>query len=100
LVPQAAVGDCLSFDPFPFDQNGRASTEVDVTGVRLPQLATGKNIRVLTLVDTVSRFSPILDRRFSYCAADVVQLLERVCASIGYPIMPLDLRKRHYRELP
>jgi hypothetical protein len=30
LVQQAAIGDCLSFDPFPFDQNGLASPEVDV----------------------------------------------------------------------
>jgi len=30
------------------------------------QLATGKKIRVLTGVDTFSRFSPILDPRFSY----------------------------------
>jgi hypothetical protein len=29
-VQQAAVGDCLSFDPFSFDQNGLASSEVDV----------------------------------------------------------------------
>jgi hypothetical protein len=32
LVQQAAIGDCLSFDPFPFDQNGLASPEVDVGG--------------------------------------------------------------------
>jgi hypothetical protein len=30
LVQEAAIGDCLSFDPFPFDQNGLASPEVDV----------------------------------------------------------------------
>jgi len=30
-MQQAAVGDCLSFDPFPFDQNGLASPEVDVS---------------------------------------------------------------------
>jgi hypothetical protein len=29
-VQQAAVGDCLSFDPFSFDQNGLALSEVDV----------------------------------------------------------------------
>ena len=32
LVQQAAIGDCLSFDSFPFDQNGLASPEVDVGG--------------------------------------------------------------------
>src|SRR5580704_5581160 len=31
-VQQAAIGDCLSFDPFPFDQNGLAPPEVDVGG--------------------------------------------------------------------
>ena len=30
-VQQAAVGDCLSFDPFSFDQNGLAAAEVDVS---------------------------------------------------------------------
>ena len=49
------------------------------------QLATGKKIRVLTVVDTFSRFSPVIDPRFSYRAEDVVQTLERVCAAIGYP---------------
>jgi hypothetical protein len=29
-VQQAAIGNCLSFDPFPFDQNGLAPPEVDV----------------------------------------------------------------------
>jgi hypothetical protein len=32
LVQQAAIGDCLPFDPFLFDQNGVASPEVDVGG--------------------------------------------------------------------
>ncbi len=49
------------------------------------QLATGKKIRVLTVVDTFSRFSPVVDPRFSYRAEDVIGALERVCASIGYP---------------
>src|SRR6202011_3181211 len=30
-VQQAAIGDCLSFDPFSFDQNGLAPPEVDVS---------------------------------------------------------------------
>ena len=42
-------------------------------------------IRVLTVVDTFSRFSPVLDARFSYRAEDVVQTLEQVCAAVGYP---------------
>jgi transposase InsO family protein len=39
------------------------------------QLATGKKIRVLTVVDTFSRFSPVIDPRFSYRAEDVVGAL-------------------------
>src|SRR3954463_6096134 len=49
------------------------------------QLATGKKIRVLTVVDTFSRFSPTIDPPFSYRAEDVVQSLERICRSNGYP---------------
>lgn len=49
------------------------------------QLATGRKIRVLTVVDTFSRFSPAIDPRFSYKGEDVVLTLERICKSVGYP---------------
>jgi putative transposase len=49
------------------------------------QLATGRKIRVLTVVDTFSRYSPVLDPRFSYRGEDVVATLDRVCGQIGYP---------------
>jgi putative transposase len=49
------------------------------------QLATGRKIRVLTVVDTFSRYAPILDPRFSYRAENVVQTLEQVCRQVGYP---------------
>ena len=49
------------------------------------QLATGRKLRVLTIVDTFSRFSPALDPRFSYRGADVVETLERVCNEVGFP---------------
>jgi putative transposase len=49
------------------------------------QLATGQKVRVLSVVDTFSRFCPVLDARFSYRAEDVVQTLERVCEEVGYP---------------
>lgn len=49
------------------------------------QLATGKKLRILTIVDTHSRYSPATDPRFSYHGEDVVQTLERVCRQIGYP---------------
>jgi putative transposase len=49
------------------------------------QLATGQKIRVLTVIDTFSRFSPALDARMSYRGEDVVATLERVCRTVGYP---------------
>ncbi|MEA1844063.1 IS3 family transposase, partial [Agrobacterium tumefaciens] len=49
------------------------------------QLAADRKIRVLTVVDTYSRFSPAVDARFSYKWEDVVQTLERVCRQVRYP---------------
>ena len=49
------------------------------------QLATGRKIRVLTIVDTFSRYSPTVDPRFSYRAEDVVLTLEKICKVTGYP---------------
>ncbi len=49
------------------------------------QLAMGKKIRVLTVVDIFSKLSPVVDPRFSYRAEDVVMTLERVCGHVGYP---------------
>ena len=40
---------------------------------------------MLTVVDTFSRFSPVVDPRFSYRGEDVVATLERVCAEVGFP---------------
>lgn len=48
-------------------------------------LATGRKIRVRTIVDTFSRYAPALDARFSYRGEDVVATLERVCRQVGYP---------------
>jgi putative transposase len=49
------------------------------------QLATGRKIRVLTIVDTFTRFSPALEPRFSFRAADVVEVLERIGRQVGLP---------------
>lgn len=49
------------------------------------QLATGRKLRILTVVDTFSRYAPAIDPRFSYRGEDVVATLEKVCGSIGYP---------------
>ena len=43
------------------------------------QLATGRKLRILTVVDTFSRLSPVVDPRFSYRGEDVVATLERAC---------------------
>jgi putative transposase len=49
------------------------------------QLATGTTLRVLTIADTFSRFSPALEPRFSFRGADVVELLERVGQKMALP---------------
>ena len=49
------------------------------------QLATGRKLRILTVVDTFSRFSPAVDPRFSYRGEDVVQTLEKICRKAGIP---------------
>lgn len=49
------------------------------------QLATGRKLRVLTVVDTYSRLSPVIDPKFRYRGEDVAQTMDRVCARIGYP---------------
>ena len=32
LMLQATIGDCLSFDPFAFEEDGLGSSEVDISG--------------------------------------------------------------------
>jgi putative transposase len=51
------------------------------------QLAMGRKIRILTVVDIFSRYAPVIDPRFSYRAEDLVGTLERVCSKAGYPAM-------------
>ena len=49
------------------------------------QLITGRKLRVLTVVDTFSRFSPVVDPRFNYKGEDVVRTLDQACKLFGYP---------------
>jgi putative transposase len=49
------------------------------------QLATGHKLRVLTIVDIFSRFSPALEPRLTFRGTDVVTTLERVCNEVGFP---------------
>ena len=48
-------------------------------------LDTGREIGVWTVVDTFSRFVPVLGARFCYRGEDLVRTLEQVCGSMGYP---------------
>jgi len=49
------------------------------------QLFDGKKIRVLTVVDTFTRLSPVIDVRQNYRGSDVVESLERAAGELGYP---------------
>ncbi|MEY9181325.1 transposase InsO family protein [Bradyrhizobium sp. USDA 326] len=49
------------------------------------ELATGGKLRVLTMVDIFSRFSPALEPRLTFRGTDVVEVLERVCKEVGLP---------------
>jgi transposase InsO family protein len=55
------------------------------TGQRHDQLATGRKLRVLTIIDTFSRFSPAIEPRFSFRGPDVVEILEEVGRQVGFP---------------
>lgn len=48
------------------------------------QLATGHKLRVLAIIDIFSRFSPVLEPRFSFRCTHVVEILERVCKEVGF----------------
>jgi putative transposase len=48
------------------------------------QLAMGTKLRILTVIDTFSRYVPVVDPRLAYRGADVVATLERVCKDMGY----------------
>lgn len=52
------------------------------------QLATGRKLRVMTVVDTISRYVPVLDARYSYRGEDVVATLwsapTEVVHQLGY----------------
>lgn len=40
---------------------------------------------MLAVVDTFSRYAPVIDPRFSYRGEDVMQVPKKVCAESGYP---------------
>jgi len=47
------------------------------------QFATGSKLRILTVMDMFSRFSPAVVPRFSFRAPNVVEVLEQVCSEVG-----------------
>lgn len=49
------------------------------------QTYDGGRLRILTVIDTHSRFVPAIDVRRTYKGSDVVATLERVCKKVGYP---------------
>jgi putative transposase len=49
------------------------------------QLAKGSKLRILTVVDTHSRYCPVSDPRFTHRGEDVVQTLDWVCGQTGNP---------------
>ncbi len=69
-------------------ENRQSATRVNETWAMdfvHDQLATGRKLRVLTIVDTFSRYSPAVEPRFSFCGADVVKILEDVGRQLGFP---------------
>ena len=54
------------------DDRGSRNNETWAMDFVHDQLVTGRKIRVLTIIDTFSRFSPAVDPRFSYRGEDVV----------------------------
>jgi hypothetical protein len=61
------------------------------------QLATGRKIRVLTVVDIFSRYPPAIDPRLSYRGEDVVQVLEKVCGEVRDRLPDHDPRRPRHR---
>jgi putative transposase len=49
------------------------------------RLATGRKLRVLTIVDTFLTLLPALEPRFTFRGADVVEVLERVGRQVSFP---------------
>ncbi len=49
------------------------------------KLATGSKLRILTVIDTLSRSSLAVVPRFSFRAPDVIEVLERASGEVGYP---------------
>lgn len=49
------------------------------------QFAKGSKLRILTVIDTFSWFSPAVVPWFNFRAPDLIEVLERVWGEVGYP---------------
>jgi len=49
------------------------------------QLFDGRKTRTLTIVDAFTRYAPAIEPRFQWRGTGVVDVLERVCQTTGYP---------------
>lgn len=49
------------------------------------QLYDGRRLRILTVVDAYTRYVPAIEPRERFTGADVVGVLERICARHGHP---------------
>jgi putative transposase len=66
----------------------RAATEPNETWTMNfvhEQSAAGWKIQILTVLDTFTRVSPVIDPRFSNRAENVIEALDRACVSSGHP---------------
>ena len=46
---------------------------------------TAASIRILTIIDTFTRYVPAIEVRERFTGADVVAVLEEVCKEVGFP---------------
>jgi len=68
------------------DRKGAASPmEVWAMDFVHDQLAICRKFRILTVVDSWSKYVQAIDARFSYRGEDVVQTHERICSQTSYP---------------
>jgi putative transposase len=49
------------------------------------QLFDATKVRVLTVIDTFTKFAPAIEPRFNWRGTGVVDVLERVCKQLGFP---------------
>jgi putative transposase len=49
------------------------------------QLFDATKVRVLTILDTFTKYAPAIEPRFNWRGTGVVEVLERVCKDIGFP---------------